>query len=71
MDDPVTEKVARILCARAGSSGFCSCVGESLGCKVGRGESFHGSNCKADKTQLMLAGYIETAEMIQKALAEQ
>ena len=58
------EKVARHLCASDGNSGFCSCVGGDLGCRVGRGELFTGDNCKAVRVQLLLSGYMDAAEAI-------
>jgi hypothetical protein len=57
-----TERVARVLCSRQGQGGFCDCVGGSLGCQVGRGEGFDGTNCKASRDQLILSGLWATAE---------
>lgn len=59
----ISEKIAREICARAHQGGFCDCVGESMGCKVGRGES-GGEHCAANRSQLILAGYETTADAI-------
>ena len=47
------ERAARAVCGNS-LSGFCANVGKFFGCKVGRGESFNGSNCVATRDQLLL-----------------
>lgn len=56
--------VARTLCARDQSGGFCANVGGSLGCKCGRGKALSHELCKASPYQLSVAGYEETARAI-------
>jgi hypothetical protein len=69
-DERLATKIARTLCGMDRASGFCQCVGQELGCKVGNGEQFDGANCIATEEQLSLSGYMATADRVLDLLAE-
>lgn len=63
------ERAARSVCA-ASLSGFCNSVGGSLGCRVGRGEEFNGSNCAATREQLWLTEHWSQAHAVILSIRE-
>jgi hypothetical protein len=57
----MVEEMARAICT-LNSGGYCDCVGESLGCKVGRGEPPERSRCKMTDEALPLSAECQMAQ---------
>ncbi len=60
------ERVARAICAH--EQGFCVDIGGYQGCKVGRGESYDGTNCSASLEQLRLCHHWDSAKAAIQAM---
>ena len=61
-DETVLIKAARQICANS-LGGFCQNMGDSVGCKNGRGDS-GAFFCKATYAQLVISGYVDTAQKV-------
>jgi hypothetical protein len=57
----MVEEMARAICT-LNNGGYCDCVGESLGCKVGRGEPPERSRCKMTAEALPLSAEYQMAQ---------
>lgn len=67
--EAVVELVTRTICT-LNEGGYCDCIGESRGCKVGRGEPPEASRCKMTDKALPLTSEYRMARAVVAAMTE-